>query len=144
MLSTASLLIVLLAVAWFIQLALSYWQMRRFYDRIAQLRRRGRISVGKEGSAWKRRQYAVLVVDKDNHIVHVEELSGWTILAHLKPVAGLAGRPLSDLFNDAIPLPVGRKLRLALQNAATFLLEADARKAEAKADARLASSTTPA
>ena len=144
MLTTGSFLIIALALAWFVQLGLSYYQMRRFYRRIGQLRPRGRVSIGKAGSAWRRRQYAVLVVDKEHRIVHVEEISGWTVLAALKPVAGVAGHSLQDLFDEHIPLPVSPKLRLAMQSAATFLLEADSRKSSMPAESILASSKTPA
>ena len=119
--STATTLIVGLAIAWAIQYALSFWQMRRFYRRIAQLRRNGSVSIGMAGSAWRGRQYAVLVVDANRRIVQVEQLSGWTIWATLKPVRGLEGRPLSDLSDDDQELPVSPKLLLALRNAAGYI-----------------------
>ncbi len=144
MLTTGSFLIIALALAWFVQLGLSYFQMRRFYRRIGQLRRLGRVSIGKAGSAWRRRQYAVVVVDKEHRIVHVEQLSGWTVLAALKPVTGVAGHSLHDLFDDRTNLPVSPKLRLAMQSAATFLLEADASQRSTPAESILASSTTTA
>jgi DNA-binding transcriptional regulator of glucitol operon len=119
---------------WAIQYALSFWQMRRYYRRLAELRREGVVSVGMAGSAWKRRQYAVLVVDQNNRIVHVEQLSGWTVLATLKPVPGLAGRPVSDLLDDSIQLPVSKKLLAALRHAVQFMQEhAERMAAKAKA-----------
>ena len=132
--TTATLIIVGLAVAWAIQYALAFWQMRRFYKRVAELRRDGKVSIGMAGSAWRRRQYAVLVVDASQRIVHVEQLSGWTILATLKPVRGLDGRPLSALYDDELELPVSHKLLLALRNAATYIKDA-ARKPAAAAPA---------
>lgn len=127
-------LILVLAGLWMCQLFLAQWQMHRFYKRIAQLRQRGLVSVGMQGSAWRRRQYAVLVVDKNKTIVHVEQLSGWTVLAQLRPVNGLAGQPMSVLLDDAAPLPVSKKLRAALRNAAEFILADETRK-QRKADA---------
>jgi DNA-binding transcriptional regulator of glucitol operon len=118
------MVIVGLAIAWTIQYALAFWQMRRFYRRVAEFRRYGKVSIGVAGSAWRRRQYAVLVVDASQRIVHVEQLSGWTILAILKPVPGLDGRPLSAVFNDDLELPVSHKLLLALRNAATYIRDA--------------------
>ena len=64
------------------------------------------------------------VVDASHRIVRVAQLSGWTIFATLKPVAGLDGRPMSVLFDEAADLPVSNKLRLALRNAATFVKDA--------------------
>ncbi len=114
-----------LGIAWTLQYIFSFWQMRRYYTRIAQLRRKGIVSVGMAGSAWRRRQYAVLVVEKldRDRIVCVEQLSGWTVMAALKPVPGLEGRPVSDLLDDAIKLPVSPKLLLALRDAVKHLQE---------------------
>ncbi|MGQ0600478.1 MAG: transcriptional regulator GutM [Anaerolineales bacterium] len=133
--STATVIILMLALMWALQYALSFWQMRRYYRRLAELRREGTVWVGLAGSAWKRRQYAVLVVDRDNRIVRVEQLSGWTVLAALQPVPGREGRPVSDLTDDTLPLPVSDKLLLALRDAVKHM-QAYAKKkaAEAKAD----------
>ena len=126
---TATLIIIGLAVAWGIQYALAFWQMKRFYRRIAELRRDGQVSIGMAGSSWRRRQYAVLVIDPGQRIVHVAQLSGWTIFATLKPVVGLDGRPMSDLFDEGAALPVGNKLLLALRNAASYIKVATATQA---------------
>jgi DNA-binding transcriptional regulator of glucitol operon len=103
--------------------------MRRFYRRVAALHKFGAVWIGMEGTAWKRRQYAVLVVDKENIIRRAEQLSGWTILAALKPVSGLDGRPISDLMDDTIELPINKKLLLAFRNAVKHIEEHAARKA---------------
>lgn len=132
MTSTGSAIILMLGIAWLIQFGLSYWQMKRYYKRINVLHRDGSVWIGMEGSAWKRRVYAALVVDKNERIAHAEQLSGWTILATLKPIPGLAGRPVSDLTDDQIELPVSPKLLKALRNAVMHRQEA-ADKAAAKA-----------
>lgn len=128
MYQSATTIILALAVAWFIQYALAFLQMRRYYKRIAELRRLGTVSTGKAGSSWRGRQYAVLVVDANHRIVHVEQLSGWTVFAALKPVKGLDGRPLSDLDNDELDLPISDKLLLALRDAGSYIKDAQKRK----------------
>jgi DNA-binding transcriptional regulator of glucitol operon len=141
--STATTVILALAGAWIIQYYFAWWQMRRFYKRIADLRRTGLVSVGMAGSAWRRKQYAVLVVDKDHTITHVEQLSGWTVMASLKPVAGLDGRPMNDLWEDDAHLPVSPKLLLALQNAAGYIRDRVIREADAEVEtAQLSESAT--
>jgi glucitol operon activator protein len=131
---TATMIMVGLAVAWALQYALAFWQMRRFYRRVAEFRRHGQVSIGVAGSSWRGRQYAVLVVDASHRIVQVAQLSGWTIFATLKPVAGLDGRPMSELFDDGANLPVNKKLLLALRSAASFVKDA-ANKSAARAQA---------
>ena len=141
---TATVIILGLALAWTIQYILTFYQMRRYYRRIAELRRLGKVSIGVAGSTWRRRVYAVLVVDVNHRIVHVEQLSGWTVFANLKPVAGLDGRTMSDLDDDDVELPVSNKFLLALRNAASYIKDASSRaKDSATADeGQLARSVT--
>ncbi|MCS6845106.1 MAG: transcriptional regulator GutM [Caldilineales bacterium] len=125
--ATATTIVLALAAAWLLQLFFSYFQMRRFYRRISELRRGGNlVSIGMSGSAWRRRQYAVLVVDPaTNRVRHLEQLSGWTVLAVLRPVPGLQGRTVEELLdeNAAWPPHIGRKLAAAVQNAAQHIVE---------------------
>jgi len=123
-----SFIILAMGIAWAIQYGLAYLQLKRFYRRVSELRRLGTVSVGKAGSAWRRRVFTVLVVDRERIIQHVEQLAGWTVFANLKPLTGLEGRPMSDLFNDSLALPVTRKQLLALRNAAEFIIQLDDRK----------------
>jgi len=134
MFSTGSAIIILLGIAWLIQFALSYWQMRRFYRRIAVLHKNGAVWIGMAGSAWKRRQYAVLVVDKNKIIQGAEQLSGWTVVASLKPVKGLEGRPITDLTDPTKELPVDGKLLLAFQDAVKHIKDVEAKKADKDAN----------
>ena len=90
MLENTWVLVVGLALTWFLQLYLTSLQMRRYYGRIAALRREGQVWVGLAGSAWRRRTYAVMVVGPDRRVQRVEQLSGWTVLAKLKDVPGVA------------------------------------------------------
>jgi len=121
-----------LALAWLIQYYFSFRQMRRFYSRISSLRKekKGISSIGMAGSAWKRRIYAVIIFDPANHILAVEKLSGWTIFANLKPVDGLVGVALEDLFlkEAELSVPYNKKLFAAIQDAAKHVLEMQQRK----------------
>ncbi len=127
-----SWIFVALAIAWFIQLYLANKQMRRFYGRVSELRRQynGVTSIGMEGSTWRRRQYVVIVVDKEKRVLAVEELSGWTVLAKLEPVPGLEELTIARLFDDTVTLPVPKKLLLAMRNAAQHVLNAGKEKEE--------------
>lgn len=126
---TASLIIILLAVTWTLQYGLSFWQLRRFYKRVHELRRYGSVWIGKYGSAWKGREFAVVAVNKARIITHVEKFGGWTVLAKLEPVDGLDGKPIADIMDDSIELPVSKKFLGAMRNAIQFILDADAKAA---------------
>jgi hypothetical protein len=78
------------------------------------------------------------VVDKNNkRILTVEELSGWTVLAGLKPVKGMTGYTIHDLFDETKEFPVPEKLLLAMRSAAEQIIKAEKEAAEkAKEDAK--------
>lgn len=119
--STAAVIVIALAIVWTLQYLLTFRQMRRFYKRTAELRRDGLLSIGMAGSTWRRKQYAVLVVDEHQRIVHAEQLSGWTVFASLKPIPGIVGQPMSNLRDDDLNLPVSPKLLGALRSASTYI-----------------------
>ena len=144
MLENAWVLVVGLALTWFLQLILTGWQMRRYYGRIATLRREGQVWVGLAGSAWRRRTYAVMVVGPDRRVKRVEQLSGWTVLAKLKDVPGVAGHTVEEIADDSVVLPVPKKLREALKNAVSLMQAHELKqKAEASADPDPGTSTVP-
>lgn len=135
MTETGTVIVLLLAFMWAVQYALSFWQMRRYYRRLAELRRDGLVWVGMAGSAWRRRQFVAVVVSPAQRIVRVEELSGWTVLATLKPLPGLEGRPVSDLVDDTQDLPVTPKQRTALRDAVKHMQAHAAKRAAASGEA---------
>lgn len=143
MFATGAAVVLCFVLAWILQYSFTYYQMQRFYKRLAVLRRDGPVWIGMEGSAWRRRQYAVLVVNDKNHILHAEQLSGWTVLASLKPIPGLVGRPLDDLFDAQIELPVSKKLLLALRNAAKHIQEAADNKGTEASQKKMKSNILP-
>ena len=122
MLENTWVLVVGLALTWFLQLYLTSLQMRRYYGRIAALRREGQVWVGLAGSAWRRRTYAVMVVGPDRRVQRVEQLSGWTVLAKLKDVPGVTGYTVEEIADDSVALPVPKKLREALKHAVSLML----------------------
>jgi len=109
------------AAAWALQFLLSYWQLRRFHRRLAELRKLGRCSIGMYGNRWRGRTYGVLVVDEHDRVRHAESFRGWTVFSQLQPVAGLDGMRLDVLLSSDTPVaPLRRSQWLALQHAAQF------------------------
>lgn len=112
-----STLIIGFVIAWVIQFVMTYFQMRRFNKRLAELRKVGPTAVGMAGSTYKRRTYGVLVIDKDENILHAEQFSGWTVFAGLKPVKELEGLTTANITDELLELPVPKKTRDAFKNA---------------------------
>jgi DNA-binding transcriptional regulator of glucitol operon len=112
-----STLIIGFVIAWVIQFVMTFFQMRRFNKKLSQFKKLGTTAVGMSGSMYKRRTYGVLVIDKNEKILHAEQFSGWTVFASLKPVQELEGLTPADIMNESLELPITKKTRSAFQNA---------------------------
>ena len=112
-----STIIIAFLIAWVLQFAMTYFQMRRYYKRIHDLRREGPTATGMSGSMYKRRVYGVIVLDKNEKILHAEQFSGWTVFAGLKPVKELEGLSIKDVMDESIELPIPKKILSAFRNA---------------------------
>jgi DNA-binding transcriptional regulator of glucitol operon len=110
----------------------SFWQAKRFYGRIQQLRAFGRTAVGVAGSIYRTKAYGVLAVDDQNRIVRAEKLSGYTFLAQPRPVQQLAGLTLSDFLSGPVE-GLSPKLYDAFKMAAESLLKESELEPDAKA-----------
>lgn len=116
-----SVFLALLVVAWILQGVSSFWQTRRFYGRIQQLRTLGRCAVGVSGSIYRTKAYAVLAVDVQDRIIRAEKLTGFTVFAQLQPVDALVGYTLSDLLAGPVA-NLSPKLYSAFRMAAEALV----------------------
>ncbi|MDJ0756562.1 MAG: transcriptional regulator GutM [Ardenticatenaceae bacterium] len=125
-----SLVIVLLVVSWLIQFGFSYYQMRNYSQRLSILRKDGLMSVGKGGGQYKGRAYGVLVVDKNQKVIHAEKLAGATVFAKLRPVPHLVGRTAAEIAAEDTDLGLSKKLTEAFRFAANEILQADKKPEE--------------
>ncbi|MCB9102418.1 MAG: hypothetical protein H6632_22970 [Anaerolineales bacterium] len=119
-----TLILIGLVVMWLFQFGLAYFQMRRFYERMIELKRNGLTAVGLCGNQYKGRAYAVLTINEHDRVVHAEQFSGWTIFARLQPVPDMQGLNLDEVLTNHTRLPVSKKLQTAFANAARDLREA--------------------
>ncbi len=136
-----STIIIAFVLAWMIQFALTYLQMRRYHKRLGELRKLGATATGMSGSMYKRRVYGVLVIDQDEKVLRAEQFSGWTVFASLKPVKELEGLSTKEIVDESIELPISKKFRSAFQNAVEEIEKAR-RKAAEKSDKQHADMTT--
>ena len=125
-------ILIIFVFAWALQFAMSYFQIRRFYKRVGQMRKDGITSVGMSGSMYKRRIYGVLTVDNTDKILHAEQLSGWTVFASLKPVKEVEGFYIKDIMDDSNGLSISKKLRSAFQSSINEIEKAKKKVGETK------------
>ena len=110
-------IILTLAAGWMFQVWLVGQQTRNFYNRMKELRKDGRASIGLAGNIYKGRIYTVLVLDEEDRIIHAEKLSGITVFAKLKPVSELMGVTLEDLMDETKEFGLTKKTMQAFRHA---------------------------
>ena len=117
MVAKYTFIILTLAAGWMLQVWLVGQQTRNFYNRMKELRKDGRASIGLAGNIYKGRIYTVLVLDEEDRIIHAEKLSGITVFAKLKPVPELIGVTLEDLMDENREFDLTKKTMQAFRHA---------------------------
>ena len=110
------LLIVALAISYLAQVGLSFFQMMDFATSYGSLRRRGKGAIGKRKGALSAGSIALFLIDGDGIVTEARAMSGLTVLARFKPLAGFDGMHVGELADGPLArLPRG--LRHAVLNA---------------------------
>ena len=108
---------ILAAIAmWSLQLVLGLWQFRRFNAHVRELRAAGRVAIGKAKGGFRSGAVVLICIDEENRIVKAEKMSGRTVFASFRPLAGLEGKFLPSL-TEADCESLGRQVRTAVLNA---------------------------
>jgi len=104
-------IIIILVASWFLQLLLTYFQMKRFYKQVNKLRSKGITSIGMAGSFLGGRIYTVLVINQNEIVVDAKKLSGFTVFANLKRVDEIIGKQMNEILDLSIEQPMRKKVR---------------------------------
>ena len=119
---TTIAIVVGLFLVWTVQIFLSNIQMQRFHKRSQILRRQGALmAIGIAGNMYRRKVYVVVVVDDDGIVTAIEQLSGFTVLATAKPVAGTVGMSVWEVGRGDPPVGIDDKTWEAIDHAASFI-----------------------
>jgi glucitol operon activator protein len=94
-------LLVLLFLAWGLQLVLAHRQARIFMRSVGELRASGTTAVGVGGKGWGRaRTYVALAAGADGVVRGARRLRGSSVFAKPSDLPDLEGRRLADLVKD--------------------------------------------
>ena len=90
-------LIVIAVSMWVLQLVLSILQFRRFAAHVRELRREGRVAIGKAKGRFAAGAIVLFVIDGDCNILRGEIMKGVTVFAGFRSFDDFTGRNLLDL-----------------------------------------------
>jgi len=119
---TSVFIVLALAAAWLVQIMFSSWQMLRFHRQNQELRKLGTMmSTGVSGTTYRRKVYATVVTDDSHHVTAAGRLSGFTVIAGMKPVEEVVGMHIDQIGEGEPPAGVKQKTWDALGHAAGFI-----------------------
>ena len=105
-----------LGASYLAQVVFSFFQLRDFSRTYGSFRRRGKVAIGKRKNALSAGSIALFLVNDEGTIQDASSLSGLTVLARFKPLAGFNGLDIAQVTEGPLArLPRG--LRLAVLNA---------------------------
>ncbi len=108
---------VIITIAFVVQIAINMIQIKHFTKEYTEMRRIGKVAVGKKGGKINAGAIVMFGVDENGIIHSAKKLVGITFLARVKPLDGFEGKFVGDLTGNEIQTN-HRNLRKAIRNAA--------------------------
>ncbi len=93
-------LVVLAVIVWILQTALGFWQFKRFSNHLRDLRKLGRVAIGRARGRFLAGVLVLLVIDNYCRIIKGEIMEGRTVFADFQPFDDLNGLTLFELSDE--------------------------------------------
>ena len=87
---------------WVLQLVLSILQFRRFAAHVKEMRREGRVAIGKAKGRFAAGAIVLFVIDPACNIVRGEIMKGVTVFAGFRSFDDFTGKNLLDLDEESV------------------------------------------
>lgn len=92
--------IALAVFVWIAQTLLGFWQFKKFNNHIKELRREGRVAIGRARGYFASGVLVLFVIDSDCRIIRGEIMEGRTVFAGFKPFNHFNGLTLFELSEN--------------------------------------------
>ena len=109
-------LIMIAALAWLLQGMLGLLQIRNFNKKYTELRRLGRVAIGKKTGKFRAGTVVMFAIDKDIRILQAAQMQGVTVFSRVRQIKGFEGRHLLGLTEQDM-LHCNRLIRAAIMDA---------------------------
>lgn len=119
--------VLLAAGLWILQGLLGFWQLKHFNQRFNQLRKEGRVVVGKSKGRIMAGAVVMLCLDKDCNIIKGEKMEGISIFARMKPFHSCNNLNLLEIEEgnlSGLGRPVIKAVMNAIENYRAFINKA--------------------
>ncbi|WP_036737228.1 transcriptional regulator GutM [Paenibacillus zanthoxyli] len=90
-------IIIAMALSWLLQSVLGFLQIRHFNRHYTELRRIGRVAIGKKAGRFRAGTVVMLAIDSQGKILKAARMQGVTVFSRVRSLKGLEGKLLPKL-----------------------------------------------
>lgn len=109
-------LIILIGASWLMQSVFGFLQIRHFNRKYAEMRKLGRVAIGRKTAMFKAGTVVMFAIDRQNKIMKASKMQGVTVLSRVKPLKGFEGKNFLKLEEGDFH-KVNKLTRLAIEDA---------------------------
>ncbi|MBQ6758567.1 MAG: transcriptional regulator GutM [Selenomonadaceae bacterium] len=102
--------VALAVIVWIAQTVLGFWQFKKFNRHLMDLRKLGRVAIGRARGYFSAGVLILFVIDDECRILKGEIMEGRTVFAGFKPFDKFNGLTLFELSDDLC-----KSMKLSLQ-----------------------------
>ncbi|PKF90456.1 transcriptional regulator [Bacillus sp. BA3] len=108
--------IILIGFSWLLQSIFGFLQIKHFNKKYAELRKLGRVAIGKKTGLIKSGTVVMFAIDRKNNILKASKMQGVTVLSRVGNLKGFEGKNLLHLGEEDFN-KVNKLTRLAIEDA---------------------------
>ncbi|TDL92574.1 transcriptional regulator [Vibrio vulnificus] len=108
--------IILIGFSWLLQSIFGFLQIKHFNKRYAELRKLGRVAIGKRTGFLKAGTVVMFAIDRKNNILKASKMQGVTVLSRVRNLKGFEGKNLLHLCEEDFN-KVNKLTKLAIEDA---------------------------
>lgn len=108
--------IILIGFSWLLQSIFGFLQIKHFNKKYAELRKLGRVAIGKRTGLIKSGTVVMFAIDPKNNILKATKMQGVTVLSRVRNLKGFEGKNLLHLSEEDFN-KVNKLTRLAIEDA---------------------------
>ncbi|OAT73110.1 transcriptional regulator [Parageobacillus thermoglucosidasius] len=110
------IIMLLMAAAFIIQLALGYFQIRNFTKTYIELRRKGKVAIGRRPGKFRAGTIVLFAVNNKGDILDAKKMQGVTVFAKFKRLKGFENKNILSI-NDNDLNNFNKLVRIAVKDA---------------------------
>ncbi|MFS0892190.1 transcriptional regulator GutM [Peribacillus frigoritolerans] len=108
--------IILIGFSWLLQSILGFLQIKHFNKEYAELRKLGRVAIGKKTGFFKSGTVVMFAIDRKNNILKAAKMQGVTVLSRVRNLKGFEGKNFLHLCEEDFN-KVNKLTKLAIEDA---------------------------